>query len=302
MRTVVVVLVLLVTVFAYGYDWATTGTTAAPALDAHGHYVHTGDLVTHYESWGNSGPAVVLVHGFLESAATWSAVGSRLGATHRVYALDVRGYGYTERKGPYTLASDTEQLSAFLTALHLDAAHRSLPTLVGHSSGAAIIGDLARLQPQAVAQVVFMDGDGTPYGVGPAWVHRLLVDPYATALIRLSTRHPSLAASMYRSTCGAGCPPFDSAEWLRPFHMAGAVGALKSILRQQLIGLTYAQEEQIHVRAAVMFGSADDEMTAADAGRTAARLHTDRIITVAGAHHLPMLSDPQTVATALARL
>ena len=84
---------------------------------------------------------------------------------------------YTERSGPYTLASDTEQLGAFLTALHLTPADGAIPVLVGHSSGAAIVTDLARLQPASVRRIVLMDGDGTPYGVGPGWIHSLFVDP-----------------------------------------------------------------------------------------------------------------------------
>jgi pimeloyl-ACP methyl ester carboxylesterase len=295
-------LLIVVTQTATAYDLLTGDTVAVPALDANGHYVRTGDLVTHYEQWGDHGSPVVLVHGFLESSSVWGDVGRLLAGTHRVYALDIRGYGYSERRGPYTLASDTEQLAAFLVAMRLDAANGAVPLLVGHSSGAAIVGNLARLHPQQAAGVVFMDGDGTPYGVGPGWVHRLFIDPYATALIRSITRHPQLAATIYHSTCGAGCPPFDAKAWLAPFRVPGAVAALKSILGKQLIGLTYAQELQIRVPAAVMYGTADSEMTPADARDTAVRLHTTRIIPIAGAHHLAMLSAPHEVSDGLASL
>src|SRR3954454_5230490 len=111
---------VVVPVAALGYDVTTGGTLPRPPLDANGHDVRTGDLVTHYEQWGTTGPPIVLVHGFLESAWAWHLTGPRLAAQgYRVYALDVRGFGYTERRGPYTLASDTEQLRAFLAALHL---------------------------------------------------------------------------------------------------------------------------------------------------------------------------------------
>lgn len=292
-----------VTVAAAAYDVTTAGTEPAPRLDAHGHVIRTGDLVTHYEQWGASGPPIVLVHGFLESAAVWNPVGTALARNgFRVYALDVRGFGYTERRGPFTLAGDTAQLRAFLAALHLDAAHGGTPVLVGHSSGAAIVGDLARTDPAAVRRVVFMDGDGTPYGVGPGWVHGLFVDPYATALIRLVTRHPSLAERVYRRACGVTCPPFDPGAWLTPFRVPGAEGALKAILRQPLIGLTYAQEREIHVPAAVVYGRQDPEMGATSASTTAARLHTDVVVAVPGAGHLAMLAAPAAVTAVLARL
>ncbi|MDQ2850747.1 MAG: alpha/beta hydrolase, partial [Actinomycetota bacterium] len=294
-RRVIIVLVggvLALGVAAFVYNHNTSDTVPVPALDAHGHTVATGDLRTHYEQWGDHGSPIVLVHGFLESSATWTSVGPLLGKSHRVFALDVRGYGYTERKGPYTLESDTTQLASFLAAKHLDAAHGALPLLVGHSSGAAIVGNLARLHPAAAQRIVFLDGDGTPYGVGPDWVHSLIVNPFAMAAIRLGTRNSFAAAAIYRSNCGAGCPAFDEDVWLRPFRVPGAVDALVSILQRQVIGLTYAQEKQIQVPAAVIYGALDPQMSSADARETATRLHTTTIIAIPGAHHLVMLDSP----------
>lgn len=292
--------IVLTTSLAGDYDLATNATVPVPPLDSTGHYITAGGLTTHYEQWGTQGTPIVLVHGVVESAWVWHLVGPMLAAEgHRVYAIDVRGYGYTQREGPYDLASDTAQLQGFLSALHLDAAHHSLPILIGHSSGAAIIGDLALLHPDMAAKVVFMDGDGTPYGVGPAFIHGLIIDPYATALIRLVTRHPSLAEIAYNSACGPDCPPFDAAAWLTPFRVPGAVSALKAILQQQLIGLTFAQEQQIRVPAAVVYGSLDPEMSQADAAATAQRLQTSQLISISGAYHLGMLSAPRLTAAAL---
>ncbi len=294
--------VVAVTVAAAVYDVTSQGTVPAPSLDAHGRRVLTEDIESHYEQWGHAGPPIVLVHGFLESAAVWDRVGPVLARDgYRVYALDVRGFGYTQRRGPYTLAGDVAQLSAFLSALHLDAAHGGTATLVGHSSGAAIVGGLARAQPADVRGVVFLDGDGTPYGVGPAWVHHLVVDPYATALIRLMTRHPWLVERVYRDACGPSCPAFDPAAWVTPFRVPGAERALEAVLRQPLIGLTYAEERQIHVRSAVIYGSQDPTMSAAGARSTAARLRTDVVVAIPDAAHLPMLSAPATLATEVER-
>ena len=294
---------LVVTVAAAGYDVASRSSPARPAEDANGHAVPTGDLLTHYEQWGDGGTPIVLVHGFLESAQTWRLAGPLLAAQgHRVYALDIRGYGDTMRRGPYTLASDTAQLRSFLTALHLTAADGAAPLLVGHSSGAAIVGNLARLNPGVAAGIVFMDGDGTPYGVGPGWAHRLFVDPYATALIRLLTHHPSLARHVYASACGPGCPPFDPTVWSAPFREPGAESALKAILRRQLIGLTYAQKRAITTPAAVLYGSGDDEFHPADATATAARLRARTVLVIPGARHLGMLSDPPQTAGDIAQI
>jgi pimeloyl-ACP methyl ester carboxylesterase len=303
LATAAAAVILLVTVAATAYDLTPGDSVPPPPLDAAGHVADVAGLRTHYEQWGSAGSSIVLVHGFLESASVWGEVGPRLAALgHRVFAIDVRGYGYTQRRGPYTLASDTDQLAGFLSAAGLVSDPTALPVLIGHSSGAAIVGNLARLRPADVGGIVFMDGDGTPYGVGPAWVHRLLIDPYATAVVRLAIRHPGVMKGAYESACGPRCPPFDAAMWTRPFRTAGGVDALTQILRQQLIGLTYRQERQIHVPAAVLYGSADSEMTDAQAKATAARLHTTRVVAIPGAGHLGMLSDPASTAADISAL
>lgn len=301
-----VALAAVLTVASAAYDHATATPSAVAPLDAHGHEVWTGDLRTHYESWGTAGSPVVLVPGFAESAYAFDALGPALAAAqHRVYALDVRGYGYTERRGPYTLASDTAQLADFLAALHLRRADGVSTVLVGHSSGAAIVGDLALTRPSEVAGIIFLDGDGTPYGVGPAWVHALVREPFATTLVRLASRHPALAAArVYDQACGPGCPPFAGAVadgWTRPFRVAGAAAAMRQILGQQLIGLQPDQLTRIRVPAAVVYGTDDPETPAALARETAARLHAAPPIAVPGARHLVMVSSPGPLAAALAR-
>jgi len=284
------------------YNAITTAPDATPRRDDHSHFVRTGDLMTHYEQWGSAGTAIVLVHGFAESSGVWQLVAQRLATSHRVYAMDVRGYGYTERTGPYTLASDTDQLAAFLTALGLDQAHHDLPVLVGHSSGAAIVGSLALRDPHAARLIVFLDGDGTPYGVGPAWLHSLVVDPYATSAIRFVLSHASLARAVYHRTCGPDCPPFDEDLWLTPLRVRGAEEALKAIARRPLIGLTFAQEQRITTPAAIIYGSGDDTMPSADAQATALRLRTAGVYRIAGARHLPMVSAPDEVTRLLLKL
>ncbi len=206
-------LALVTTGTSVVYNHLTSTPSAVLPLDAHGHVVATGDVRTHYESWGDAGSAVVLVPGFAESSYVFDALGPILAAAHhRVFALDVRGYGYTERRGPYTLASDTRQLADFLRVLHLRRTDGVSTVVVGHSSGAAIAGDLALTRPADVAGIVFLDGDGTPYGVGPAWAHALVRDPFATSLSASSaaTRRWPRASTTRRAGPGARRSPVPS--------------------------------------------------------------------------------------------
>lgn len=299
----VLILALLLTGASAIYNQLTSAPSAVPPLDAHGHLVLTGDVQTHYESWGDGGSAIVLVPGFAESSYAFDTLGPVLAAAHhRVFALDVRGYGYTERRGPYTLTSDTQQLADFLRVLHLRRADGLSTVVVGHSSGAAIAGNLALTHPGDLAGIVFLDGDGTLYGAGPDWAHALVKDPFATSLVRLATRHPALAGSIYDQACGPGCPPFTGAvadAWTRPFRVAGAAPAMRAILGRPLIGLEPAQLARIGVPAAVIYGDQDPETPASTARDTATRLHAPPPVAIPGARHLVMISTPRPLAAAL---
>ncbi|MDQ2743935.1 MAG: alpha/beta hydrolase [Chloroflexota bacterium] len=302
----VVVIAALLTGAAAGYDAATTGTRATiPPLDAHGHEVRTGDIVTRYETWGRRGPVIVLVPGFIESSFVWRRVGPLLGRQFRVFALDIRGFGYTTHRGPYTLAADTRQVAEFLHVLRLDAVHHAAPLLVGHSSGAAIVANVALRQPRLARGIVMLDGDGTSSGAGPAWMHALIVDPFFTAVLRFVLRHPFITRGVWSRVCGPRCPPFAGNElqgWQRPLEVPGAEAALRAIVQAPLIGLAPALLERIHLPAAVMLGTRDPTISVARARASAGWLHTRIVVTVPQARHLPMISNPNEFSRDLASI
>src|SRR6266571_6285100 len=90
-----------------------------------------GKLVA-YRRWGTRGSPIVLLGGFLVPSFVWKKAGERLGQTHRVFAIDLPPFGYTERKGPYTLREWVSLVRAFDG--HFDLRR---PIIVGHSLGAA---------------------------------------------------------------------------------------------------------------------------------------------------------------------
>ncbi|MCP2342719.1 alpha/beta fold hydrolase [Actinomadura rupiterrae] len=146
----VVGLIVTATLFSLGYNAATSGRARLPA-DLR--FVSADGIRTRYRTWGSSGPPIVLVHGAAESSDTWGRFADLLAAGHRVYALDLTGWGYSERRGPYDADREAAQLLGLLDALHLDRA-----TLVGHSTGAAVVAAAALHAPARVSGLVFLDG------------------------------------------------------------------------------------------------------------------------------------------------
>ena len=80
--------------------------------------LHTG-LTYHWLEWGAAdAPIVVLLHGFLDFAWTWEAVvNSGHLSRYRVIAPDLRGYGDTDKRGPYDLDTITNDVCHLIESL-----------------------------------------------------------------------------------------------------------------------------------------------------------------------------------------
>lgn len=106
-------------------------------------------------------PRALLVHGFLDQAATWHAVGARLAAAGLcALAPDHRGHGQSDPNPPghhYAFPEYVADLDALVTALPPGPL-----TLVGHSMGGTIAALWASLRPARVAALVLVDGLGPP--------------------------------------------------------------------------------------------------------------------------------------------
>src|SRR5256885_1544383 len=126
-------LFVVLTIVSLVYNAATAdGVRPATALYA-GPFVRVDGKAVAYRRWGTHGTPIILLGGFVVPSSVWNGVGKLLGRDHRVFALDLPPFGYSERKGPYTLRGWIEILPAFETRFGLQR-----PVLVGHSLGAAV--------------------------------------------------------------------------------------------------------------------------------------------------------------------
>jgi pimeloyl-ACP methyl ester carboxylesterase len=109
----------------------------------------------HYLKAG-SGPPVVLLHGGASDARDWVSTMTALGGQHTFYALDLLGYGQSERnERGYYLADFTDFLAGFINTLKLEK-----PALAGHSLGGRFCLDLAIKDPKKVSKLVLVDTTG----------------------------------------------------------------------------------------------------------------------------------------------
>jgi pimeloyl-ACP methyl ester carboxylesterase len=294
----VVVLAVVGTVFSLVYNLATSVRARPPAGLS---YVQTGDLMTRYRVWGIGGSPIVLVHGAAESADTWERLATTLARDHRVYALDLNGAGYTQRRAPYTLDHQVRQLLAFIGAMGLDR-----PTIVAHSAGAATAAEAVLRSPGRVGALMFLDGDALKGGAGPGpAVHYLLIPPYRTTLLRLVVHSDWLIRTIYSSQCGPACPRLDAAGvavWRRPYEVAGAEAGVWGSLKNGVPGLSESRLtllRGIDLPKAVVYGADDHVFAKTSAADTARRVGAPPPTLIPGARHLTMISSPAEVARAV---
>jgi pimeloyl-ACP methyl ester carboxylesterase len=101
----------------------------------------------------DDGPLVLLLHGFPELARSWrSQLPALAGAGFRAVAPDLRGYGGTERRGPY----DTATLAADVAGL-VRALGRERATVVAHDWGGVIGWSAAARHPDVVERLAVLN-------------------------------------------------------------------------------------------------------------------------------------------------
>jgi pimeloyl-ACP methyl ester carboxylesterase len=293
------ILAAALTAAAAAYDAATPGGLSPRSLYA-GPYVQVDGRSLAYRRWGTSGTPIVLIGGFIEPSDVWRKVGPLLARSgHRVYALDLPPFGYSERIGPYDLSTWSTELDGFERALGI-----SSPVLVGHSLGAATVVGEALRDPGALRGIVLLDGDGLAGGGMPSWVGHFAIDPYFTALYRLLTGWDWIFRRGLRSAYGPHAPPLTGAEidrWERPFRVAGTASAFKQMLPHGIPGWTLNDLRNVRgVRTVVAWG-AEDTVDSVAAGRASARALRAPFVLLPGAGHLSMLVDPRGVAAAVLR-
>src|SRR5437870_13363480 len=105
------------------------------------------------------GPDVVLLHGNPASTYSWRKVLEPLAARHRVHAIDLPGYGFSDKPAdaPYDPA-----WFARVVVGYLDAAGARRAVLVGNSMGGYVATETAILYPERTAGLVLLGAAGLP--------------------------------------------------------------------------------------------------------------------------------------------
>lgn len=171
------------------------------------------------------GPAMLLLHGFGGGTYHFDALAERLSRTHRTIAVDLKGFGYSERDASTGL-SHSDQVAMLVGLLRELGVGRAV--VVGHSMGGAIAQRLAAQHPELVeALVLIASAPADRRMARRVRVPGALVRPLLPALGRLAADR-LLAASFYDRT---RLTPELREEYLRPARIRGSMDGLMKMIR-----------------------------------------------------------------------
>lgn len=116
-------------------------------------YVEVDGVRMHYVDTGGIGPVVLMIHGQPTWSYLWRNVIPELEGEARVVAMDLIGFGKSERPDiDYTVEDHARYLSGFVDALDLEDV-----TLVLHDWGSFLGFDYAARHPDRIAGLAFME-------------------------------------------------------------------------------------------------------------------------------------------------
>lgn len=259
-------------------------------------FVQVGDQLVHVEQAGTGEP-VVLLHGFGASSYSWRKVMPGLAGGLRVVAIDLNGFGYTER--PRARARYTREAQAKLVLDTLDALGIARAHVIGHSYGGGLTLYLAQEHPERFRTMVLVDSSAPTYANdrrSRATAFRPLTGLFVRTLaLRRSAVRKGLLHSVYDHRLVT--PELVEAYYDR-LVIEGAADAFYGLTAPAPAGDT-VRLETIAVPALVVWG-AHDELIAPEVGRrAAARLPHAEFVLFANSGHLPMEEEPEAFLRAV---
>jgi pimeloyl-ACP methyl ester carboxylesterase len=217
-----------------------TPPAAATIAGVEHHTAEVNGTTLHYVSAGASGSPILLVHGFPESWWAFRKLIPLLAQRHRVYAVDLRGFGDSgHAAGDYSSAASAEDLHQLIGDLAAGPVH-----LLGQDISGGVVYRLAATHPADVLSLTAVETGLAGFGAemladvtqGGAWYIGALVTPGIAQLLFAGREHEFIAGYLYPSY-GAVPPAVteaDTAEFVRTYAqfggLRGAVGLYRSML------------------------------------------------------------------------
>lgn len=245
------------------------------------------------------GPPIVLLHGLGASTYMWRLVIPGLARSHRVIALDLKGFGRSDKPfdTAYSALDQARLVRAFLRGRRLGGV-----TLVGHSFGGLVALLVAieaeRREPRLVRRLVLVSTPAFPQRPSPAVAFlQKPVLPY----LALTVVPPELPAAIGLFTEAIGMEHITSHDvkfYAEPLREAGGRHALIATARSLTADGSDAIIERyrtLRVPASVVACRGDTTVPIATAERLARTLPRAHLTVLDGCDHIPPEQTPDRI-------
>lgn len=280
-----------------------------PALAGISHHLaEVNGTQLHYAAAGTSGSPVLLVHGFPESWWTFRKIIPLLAESHRVFAVDLRGFGDSGTgPGPYDSATAAEDLRLLVEHLDVGPVH-----VTGQDIAGATVFRLAATHPELVRSLTGIEMGLPGFGLealadvthGGAWYIGVLATPGAPELLLAGREREFMARFAFAgpgTVTDADLEEFARA-YGRPEGWRGASGLYRSMLTEGAEIRALAEKPGLRVPVlAVDAGGAPfttDTLSRAAAAAVGGP-RAVRSVTLDGVGHYAALEAPEALAEAL---
>jgi pimeloyl-ACP methyl ester carboxylesterase len=260
---------------------------AAPAGD----FVRAGGQLVHAEQAGEGEP-VVLLHGFGASSYSWRKVIPALAAGHRVVAIDLNGFGYTQRPraaAAYTREGQVELVLGVMDALGIDRAH-----VFGHSYGGGLSLFLASRHPERLRTLVLVDSSAPTYP-DDRRSRAAAFRPLANVFLRTVALSPGMIRRALRHSFydDSRITPELVEAYLDRLLVEGADDAFYGLTAPRAAPGPKVELEAIRVPTLAVWGDEDELISRASGQRAAARIPGSEFVVIEKCGHIPMEEKPE---------
>jgi pimeloyl-ACP methyl ester carboxylesterase len=260
----------------------------------------------HYVSAGTAGSPVLLVHGFPESWWAFHKLLPLLAETHRVFAVDLRGFGDSSNaEGDYSSTTTAEDLHQLIAHLDVGPVH-----LTGQDISGGTVFRLAATHPEDVLSFTAIEMGLAGFGLegladvthGGSWHIGVLAAPGIPNMLLAGREREFLSdwAFPAMTAVQGSITDEDVAEFVRvyarPNGWRGAVGLYTSMLAEgdDLKALATSNPLTVPVLAVGAFGGPFTEMTLAQVAANPAKS-----VQIDGVGHYVALEAPEALAKAI---
>ena len=228
------------------------------------------------------GAPVLLLHGLGGSHDEWRMQVPVFAAKHRVIAPDLRGFGTSERREPFTIQQHARDMAALLAGLSIGRAH-----VIGLSMGGAVAIEMALRTPAIVWSLVLVNT--APGFTLTNWQRRRMA--WLRVLLALV-----LGVKGVARVSGKAMFPARNQGRLRKRFIRAASHTSRWAYLATLRTLTRwnAESKLAHIRApTLVIGAEHDLTTSAEKRHWCARIPRARFVELAGSRHHSEQDSPE---------